>query len=392
MSLFKSTKIVVWPKKESVEIYLSQKDNNSFSFNLNLWEERTVTELLPLTEFFKNHSKEILCCLSDEITVTKSFIYDTKTETIDKKEIKALAENTITFPIDPEYIDFELDQSLPEKTIIRAKITNSEKFKILQKNLTAAGLVVTRADTVSQLITKVISSFYTQDYFLIYQTSATDTFLILAKASAVYLTTKLKGNAPDLQKIINYSPLYFQKVTAKLFVPQEATIEPKSTTPMEKTPYQATQLATNLSQPLNMPLPVLGMLLEHSVPTPKTAIIKDTQLPKAPMENKKTILPIILVFVITAAVASLVLYMVTRRSTNQQVETPTSDTIVPEPTVEVPTTTPVPTLAAVSKSIKIQVLNATDINGQAAKMKAELVALGFTSVTVGNSTEASYSK
>ncbi|MCL4384419.1 LytR C-terminal domain-containing protein [Patescibacteria group bacterium] len=386
MSIFKSTKIVLWPKKDIVDIYLNQKDNNSYSFNLNLWEERTAAELVPLTEFFKDHPKEVLCCLSDEVTITKSFIYDTKIEKIDKKEVKALAESSITFPLDPDYIDFELDQSLPDKTIIRAHLTNAEKLKVLQKNLAAAGLTVTRYETISELIAHSISSFYTSDYFLIYQASATEYFLMLAKASAVYLTAKLKGAAPDLQKIINYSPLYFQKVTSKLFVPQGSTIEPKSTAAMEVTPYQSSQIAASLNQPLNLPLPVLGFLLKPSVAVPKTAIIKDTQLPNnAPMENKKNILPLILVFVITAAIASLVLWMVTRRSASQQVETPTSDvTATPEPTVETPTDTPVPTLAAVSKTLKIQVQNATDINGQAAKVKAELVALGFKSVSVGN--------
>ncbi|MPM96242.1 hypothetical protein SDC9_143400 [bioreactor metagenome] len=42
------------------------------------------------------------------------------------------------------------------------------------------------------------------------------------------------------------------------------------------------------------------------------------------------------------------------------------------------------TLAEVDKDIKIQVLNATDINGQAATIKSKLVGLGFENVTVGN--------
>ena len=108
------------------------------------------------------------------------------------------------------------------------------------------------------------------------------------------------------------------------------------------------------------------------------------------METKKNVLPIIIVFIVTAAIASAILWFVTKRSaSNTPIETPISDVT---PTAEVaqttlPTSAPVPTATAVSKKIKIEVLNATDINGQAAKVKAELATLGFTSVTVGNSSE-----
>jgi hypothetical protein len=57
----------------------------------------------------------------------------------------------------------------------------------------------------------------------------------------------------------------------------------------------------------------------------------------------------------------------------------------------VATQAPTPTLAEISKTLKIQVLNATDINGQAATIKNELTKLGFTSVSTGNSKETATS-
>ncbi len=388
MAFFKH-KIVLWPKKEASDVFIDQKDNNFFSFNLDLWSDRTDLELQPMLEFFKGQSNRLSCLVPDDVTVTKSFIYDTKTETIDKKEIKALAENTIPFDMDTDYIDFQLDNSLADKTIIRAKITNPAKIKILQANLAKIGLIIEQYETVSQQITRVINSFYQQDYFLIYPLNTTESMLILARGNDVFLTSKLKGVTPDIQKIINYSPLYFGKLTNKLFVPHDILYQVKSTTKMESTMYQPSQIAQSLNMPVNYPLPIIGSLMTGGSSPPKTVIMNNTPLVQKPtMQPKKNIIPVILVFVITAAIASLVLWMVTKKNSAPVVENPTSDTITTQPTEPpVPTDTPVPTLAPVSKKLKIEVLNATSINGQAAKVKKELTDLGFTSVTIGNSTE-----
>lgn len=392
MPLFSAPKVVIWPKKETLDIYLGKKDNNSFSFNINLWQERTDTELLPLIDFFKNNPKEVFCCLPDDVTITKSFIYDSKTDSIDKKEIKALAESSVNFTIDPDFIDFTLDQNLADKTIIRAKISDAAKLVNLQKNLTKLALTVLQYETVSQLIALVVTSFYKDDYFFVYPSSTGELFLILAKGQLVYLTTKLKGTSPELQKIFNYAPLYFQKNTTKIFTPQDTPFEVKSNTPMEPTSYQAVQIVTSLNQPPSLPIPVVGFLLSNNSITPKPVIIKSDQSETTKtMEPKKNILPIIIVFIITAIIASAILWFITNRSSNNPIETPMSDlTPTPELIDTVPTDVPVlPTLADVSKKLKIEVLNATDINGQAAKVKSELTALGFTSVTVGNSTQNS---
>ena len=393
MSLFSAPKVVLLPKKDSLEIYLGKKDNNAFTFNIDLFKDLPDSEIQPLLDFFKSNSKEVYCCLPDDVSVTKSFIYDSKAENLDKKEIKALAESSITFPIEPEFIDFQLDQNLPDKTIIRAKISDASKLTILQKNLAKLGLTVRQYETVSQLIANVVVSFYKDDYFFVYPTSG-ELFLILAKGQSVFLTTKLKGASPELQKIINYSPLYFQKNTTKIFVPQDIPFEVKSTTPMEASSYQSIQIISSLNLPPSLPLPVAGFLLPYVVPATSvpitTPVNSDIIINKSPMETKKNVLPIIIVFIVTAAIASAILWFVTKRSaSNTPIETPISDVT---PTAEVaqttlPTSAPVPTATAVSKKIKIEVLNATDINGQAAKVKAELATLGFTSVTVGNSSE-----
>jgi hypothetical protein len=110
------------------------------------------------------------------------------------------------------------------------------------------------------------------------------------------------------------------------------------------------------------------------------------------MENKKNILPIIAVFIFTAALASIIIWFVLNRN---KTETPTTDQTQIEESAaiteaiptEMPTPTPTPMIVEVNKALKLQVLNATEINGQAATVKAELAALGFTSIAVGNSKE-----
>ena len=110
------------------------------------------------------------------------------------------------------------------------------------------------------------------------------------------------------------------------------------------------------------------------------------------MENKKNILPLIAVFVVTAAIASIIIWFVLNRNNTKVAgditpvdnAVPTVDQTAATPT-EIPSPTAMPSVADISKKIKIQVLNSTDINGQAATLKAKLVGMGFTSVTVGNS-------
>jgi hypothetical protein len=107
------------------------------------------------------------------------------------------------------------------------------------------------------------------------------------------------------------------------------------------------------------------------------------------MSNKKNILPLIAVFVFTAALASVIIWFVLNRNSSTNLENPSNnnqETVVPT-SEALPTDTPTPTPAEISKTIKLQVLNATDINGQAATLKEKLSTLGFKNIAVGNSKE-----
>jgi hypothetical protein len=99
-------------------------------------------------------------------------------------------------------------------------------------------------------------------------------------------------------------------------------------------------------------------------------------------ENKKNILPLVAVFIFTAAIASIIIWFVLNR--NQPATVPL--VLLPTQAPAQSTPTPAITVTPDFKS-KIQVLNATDINGLAAAFKSQLVALGFSSVTPGNSKE-----
>jgi len=219
--------------------------------------------------------------------------------------------------------------------------------------------------------------------------------LILAKGNSVYLTATLKGTSLDIQKIINYSKLYFSTAIKKIFTPTDATPDLVSTTVLEKTNYDSAQIATNLNLPANLPLPVLSCFIlpvkqnpdiiknmkEDQKQTPTTI----SSIPTTTSPKKKKILPVLAVFVFTAALASVIIWFVLNRDSQT-----TGDLATPTEAPTAPTVAPtaVPTLAEIDKSLKIQVLNATDVNGLAAYLKEKLVALDFTNITLGNSTES----
>lgn len=390
MVMFSKAKTIVYPQRDSTLVYINRKDNNNFMLDQNLWNELDPAKLVSLSDFFKNVSRQITLLISDDIIVTKSFIYETKIEEITKKEVSQLAQNQVAFTIDESYLDFKLDQQLANKTIIRAQIGNPAKLKILFQNITKLNLEIEKVVPVSEAIASVFSSMYSEPYFLIFPENKPEATLLLARGSQVFLTAKIKGSSPDVQKIVNYSSLYFQQKITKLFQPENCSIETSTNPPMQITPYQSSEIAKNQKLPINLPLPVLGIFCSSSSPIVKSpVIIKESVPQKPPMENKKNILPVIFVFIGTALIASAILWFIVNRNSSTDVENPSAD-ITPtfEPVAEVsPTETPIPSPVEVSKKLKIQVLNATEINGQAAKVKQELVKLGFSSVTVGNSTE-----
>ena len=277
-----------------------------------------------------------------------------------------------------------------DKTIIQAFIYDKPKLDQFKSNLNTIGISVNKFTSVSTAISNTISSIYKQEFFLIYPLNDQEYTLLLSKNNSVYLTVNLKGPSLDIQKIINYSNFYFSSITKKIYIPEGRDLEIITTTQMDKTIYNEAQIAQSLSKASNLPLPVLGEMT--------TSVLLNTDIISSPnnisspsstkMENKKrNILPIIAVFVFTAALASVGIWFVLNRNASE-VESPTvSEEIVQTTVAPTATATPKPTIAEIDKDIKIQILNATDINGQAATLKAKLVALGFENINVGNAKE-----
>ena len=417
MSLFKKPLVLLWPKSTSLEIYLDKKDENYFSFDLNLWKALPDSELLPLFNFLKsNKISSLHLLLPDDVYPSKSFLYDSKIESIDQSELISLAESFISFKIEANSIQYQL---LPtkDKTLILSQILDQQKFQVLLQNLTKLGLSVESYQSVSSSIAKVFAQFNQDEYFLAYPVSQTEYSLFLAKGDTVYLSTLLKNNSPDLQKTLNYSKLYFQKEVNKIYLPSSPQLELNLKSTMDKTEYDSKQIALKSGKASNIPLAALSFftstqslpkqaLPELKVPspqlTPPPVSITETKTPeespqpviinKSPdtnlsknMESKKNILPLIAVFIFTAALASVVIwYVLNRNSETALPVSPTTEEITP--VAEVPTLTPTPALVALEKDLKLQVLNATDINGQAATLKQSLTKLGYTSVAVGNAT------
>lgn len=397
MSLFRKPLPVLWPKQETVDLYFHQTTENIQTFDLNLWQPKTESDLAPLRNYFhQNKITQVKLLLSDDVALTKTFIYDSAISEIDKKEVALLAQSSVSFTVDPEYIDYHLTPK-EDKTLIHATIFDKAKVDILRQNLTTLAIVTTTTLSTSAAITRIIATFDPSTYFLIYPLKPAEFVLLLAKGNSLYLSSIIKNTPSDLQKLINYSNLYFGAITNKLFVPEKLNLEVNTTTKMDHTQYDPHQIALNLKLPSNLPLPVLGALLQPSIITQKPAIINQSPVNSSPtpqntMEPKKSILPIVAVFIFTAAVASIILWFVfNRNSTSPAIESPASEQ-TPFPTqapIATATPTALPTIPATSlnKNIKIQVLNATGINGQAAALKGDLVKLGFKSITTGNSTD-----
>lgn len=380
MSLFSKPKVVFWPKDKSLEIYIDKKENNHFTLDINLWQENSDKDLESLTNYLsQNKINECSVLLPDDVILTKSFIYDTKIDQIDKKEVIGLAESFVPFKIDPESINYTLIQET-NKTIIQSTIFDVSKMAVLRNNLTKLSLQINNFTSVSSAISKVLSHIYTNQFFLIYPLNDNEYTLLLSKNNIVYLTNNFKGSSLDIQKTINYSNLYFSTPANKVYYPENKDLEIITTAEIEKTSYNESQIAQNLNKSANLPLPVLG---EFSVIINNPQDINSSGVKK--MNNKKNILPIIAVLIFTAALVSFIVYFVSSKNsedTDKTTQDITPTTIV-ENTIE-STPTPMVTLAEVDKDIKIQVLNATDINGQAATIKSKLISLGFENVTVGN--------
>ncbi|MFA6250635.1 MAG: LytR C-terminal domain-containing protein [Candidatus Shapirobacteria bacterium] len=392
MGLFSKPKAVLLPKAKTADLFLDRKDNNTLSFDFSLWQAATDNDLKSLSSYLaQNHVDSLEVLLPDDVVVTRSFIYDSSIQQIDPKELVSLTEGFVNFKITPDNITYNLVQ-LQDKTLIQTRIYNQAKIEAITSNLSRVNIKVSGLIPISASIAKVISAIYDQDYFIIYPNTGNSYWLILAKNDSVYLATTVKGPALEIQKTINYSNLYFASPTKKIFYPQNFALEISSSTTLDKTEFLDSQIASKFSQPSNFPLPVLGVFLSRTNVS-KADIIKSTSGYNTSKktetmdnhENKKNVLPLVAVFIFTAALASLAIWYFMNRNT-----LPDSNTIAditPTVFISLPTETPSPTPVPISKDLKIQVLNATSINGQAATLKKTLSDLGFTNITLGNSSE-----
>ncbi|MFA4826960.1 MAG: LytR C-terminal domain-containing protein [Candidatus Shapirobacteria bacterium] len=390
MSLFSGRKCVLWPHAQTVDIYLNQRDNNYYSFDIDFSKEISEPQKVSLANFFqKNKIKECYLLLSDDLVVTRSFIYDSKITQIDSKEVTGLAKTFVPFEIEPDALKFNLIP-LEDKTIIQAQIFDLKKITPIYENLSAVNLSAKSVETVSSACIKTISTFNQNEYFLVYPLSKNNFILVLSKNQSIYLTSVVKGPTLEIQKIVNYSNLYFSSPTTKIYFPSQSKAEIESTTKMETVSFDEKEIAIKLNYPSNLPLPVLGLFLSQTVSNPVIITKMNEKSPQTFSESsapKRNLLPIIAVFIITASLASIFIWLILNRSGDGKIKTPKSSEITPT-IAELPTSVPtaIPTAAEISKSLKLQVLNATEINGQAALLKEKLTKLGFTSVTVGNST------
>jgi len=390
MSLFSKPKIIIWPKAKVVEIYIDRKENNTITFDLDLWQKCNDKDLEALRLYFQqNKFGSVSVLIPDDVVFTKSFTYDSQIDNIDKKEVIGLATGLVNFSIDPDAIEYKLVKAI-DKTIILANIYDKPKLDQLKSNLSIINVGVDKFSSVSSAISNTISTIYKQEFFFIYPLNDQEYTLLLSKNNSVYMTVNIKGPSLDIQKIINYSTFYFSTITKKIYIPEGRELDIITTTEMDKTIYDESQIAQSLSKASNLPLPVLGEMTTST--SSNTDIISspnniNSSIPKK-MENKKrNILPLVAVFIFTVAIASVAVWFVLNRDSSDTIETPTSDEITQANVSPTATATPTPTIAEIDKDIKIQILNATDINGQAATLKAKLVTLGFEDITVGNAKE-----
>lgn len=380
MALFSKPKVALWPKADGLDIYFNQDENNHLSFEIDLWQFQNEDSLKNLADFFKKRKvADIHVLLDDKYVVTKTFIYDSVVNHLNPEDVVTLAKDSVDFPISPESVTFDL-QSQDNRTLVRTSIFNQEKFHLLRDNLSKLGLNVLEYKTVSEAVINVFSQIDNGQYFFFYPSSTTEYLAVLAEKGEVYLTSTIKKTLPELKKLLNYAGAYFGNKEPLQYLPNEN--------------YRENEIVTRFQKPSDFPLPLLAFFAGGKIkPAPaiiKTETVNTPFTPPMEENNKKNLLPIIAVFLVTLIAASLIVWYVLNHNkspedglNNPGGETQTEE-ISPVPT-DTQIETPTPTQAEVDKNIKIQVLNGTEINGQAATIKGELVKLGFTSIATGNS-------
>ena len=399
MSLFKKPSVCIWPKSHSLEIFIDRKENNHFVFEFDLWQTLSDTDATSLHSFFRTiTSKNVFLLLPEEVATTKSFTYESSIDSLNKDEIMAMLSSVINFKVDPDHILYKLENSRG-KTIIRVSVIDSQKVDILKANIEKIGIKITDYQPLSSSIVNVISQFYDKTYSLIYPIDPPQYLFILSKDNKIFLTDTIKAVSLDIKKKINYSKLYFGKTAEKLFIPSDFQTDLKIGDKIEKNPFDEAKISSKLGKSANFPLPVLSFFDAQLYKQFKqtTDIIKITELenfqnkvPKMEDKKKKNPLVILLVFIASLSIVSAILWFLLNKQ-DGSIVSPTSHKQTPTPDeqslpTQAPTSTPAP-VVDLAKDLKIRVLNATDINGQAATLKNDLVALDFEDISVGNSSE-----
>lgn len=381
MALFSKPKIVLWPQDKNLNVYFDRNENNKYSFEIDLWQPQSADSLSALADFFKqNKITESYVLLDDSYVITKTFVYDQLVDKLNPEEVVTLAKDSVDFKISPDSVTFDLEPS-QNRTLVVTRIFNQEKFQNLQENLNKLNIKVLDFETVSSATIKTFSHIDSSQYFFFYPIGENDYLASLSKGGKVYLTYPIKKTLPEIKKLLNYAQAYFGDKDPLQYYPGQN--------------YQETEIASRFQKPSNVPLPVLSFFAGNIKPAPviiKTDTVNTPFTPPMEENNKKNILPIIAVFLFTLIAASLIVSYVLNHNKSEEDIIPggenTANEIssVPSPTEEIsPTKTPV----EIDKDIKIQVLNATDINGQASTVKGELTKLGFTDVNTGNSNDTS---
>lgn len=398
MSFFKKPSVCIWPKNHSLEIFIDRTEKNHFVFEFDLWQKISDQDASSLHDFFKTiPSKNIYLLLPDEVSTIKSFTYESSIESLNKDEVIAMLSAVVSFKIDPDHISYKLEDS-DNKTIIRASATDSQKIDILHQNLEKIGIQIKDYKPVSLSTINTVSQFYDKTFSLIYPLDPPQYLFILAKDKKIFLTDTIKGVSLDIKKKINYSKLYFGKISDKLFLPSDFKTDLKVGEKIEINPFDESKISTKLGKSSNFPLPVLSFFDSNLYKqiNQTTDIIKlskleniESKVPKMEDKKNKSPLIILLVFIASLSIVSAVLWLLLNKQ-GGSIVSPSSANLTPSPatspTIQPPTPTPVLEVN-LDKDLKIKVLNATDINGQASKVKNDLVDLEFSSISVGNSTE-----
>ncbi|RLC35583.1 hypothetical protein DRH14_00550 [Candidatus Shapirobacteria bacterium] len=397
MFVLKHQKVVFWIQKKRLEVYFDKKETNHFSFETDLLTTLDSSQLENLSTFLIQHKvKKVDLLVNNNIVINKSFVYDSKIDKIDNKELMALAKDIANFEIDADFITYQLNHRSKD-TLIKTTIYDKQSLNNLFQNIYKLGLKIGLVTTVSQTISSLVSSFYKQEYFLLYKNSQSTYLSLLAKQKEMYLSLDIKNLDIDFPKAFNYSKLYFSTSPSFLFLDEHIDKNKSVFSKFELNILKQSEICANHQKASNIALAVLP-LFSKDFNFDNTDIIKsmiennnnstplNTNFPVNKKNKKKNTLVLISVFFATVLIVSFFLWFLLNKNKNENISNinPQQNSEQPSP---IPTDTPLPTPTIKLPDFhkKLQVLNATDINGQAATLKKDLIKLGFETVTVGNS-------